>query len=89
MSTWTVTLTGRAYKQLKKLPSAIQDLADAVVHDLEAVGPKPAGWDVRKTGDDEYRVRLTYRYRMRYRVTSEQSLEIEIFYAGHRKDAYR
>ena len=77
MSTWTVTLTGRAYKQLKKLPSAIQDLADAVVHDLEAVGPKPAGWDVRKTGDDEYR------------VTSEQSLEIEIFYAGHRKDAYR
>jgi len=89
MSAWTVTLTGRAYKQLKKLPSTIQDLADAAIHDIEAAGPKPAGWDVKKTGDDEYRVRLTYRYRMRYRVTSEKLLEIEVFYAGHRKDAYR
>ena len=87
--TWTVTLTGKAYKQLKKLPTDIQDLADAAVHNLEAEGPKPKGWDVRKTGEDEYRVRLTYRYRMRYRVTSNQALEIEVFYAGHRKDAYR
>ena len=89
MSIWTVTLTGRAYKQLKGLPSAIQDLADAAIHDLEESGPKPVGWDVRKTGDDEYRVRLTYRYRMRYRVVSQRLLEIEVFYAGHRKDAYR
>ncbi|HLQ26414.1 MAG TPA: type II toxin-antitoxin system RelE/ParE family toxin [Acidiferrobacterales bacterium] len=89
MSTWTVTLTGRAYKQLKKLPSAIQDLADAAIQDLEAKGPKPMGWDVRKTGNNEYRVRLTYRYRMRYRVINEQMLEIEVFYLGHRKDAYR
>lgn len=87
--TWTVTLTGKAYKQLKKLPMDIQDLADAVVHNLEAEGPKPRGWDVRKTAENEYRVRLTYRYRMRYRVTSNQVLEIEVFYAGHRKDAYR
>ena len=47
------------------------------------------GWDMRKTGNNEYRVRLTYRYRMRYRVTNEQMLEIEVFYLGHRKDAYR
>src|SRR3990172_212502 len=46
--TWTVILTGRAYKQLKKLPTTIQDLADAAIHDLEAAGPKPMGWDVRK-----------------------------------------
>jgi len=87
--TWTVTLTGKAYKQLKKLPANIQDLADAAVHDLEAEGAKPKGWDARKTGEDEYRVRLTYRYRMRYRVTSGQTLEIEVFYVGHRKGAYR
>jgi mRNA-degrading endonuclease RelE of RelBE toxin-antitoxin system len=89
MSTWTVTLTGRAYKQLKKLPNTIQDLADAAIHDLEIHGPKPMGWDMRKTGNNEYRVRLTYRYRLRYRVTNEQMLEIEVFYLGHRKDAYR
>lgn len=86
--TWTVTLNGRAYKQLKKLPTTIQDLADAAIHDLEAAGPKPMGWDVRKTGDDEYRLWLTYRYRMRYRVVGGQ-LQIEVFYLGHRKDAYR
>jgi len=34
-------------------------------------------------------VRTTYRYRMRYRVTSNQALQIEVFYVGHRKDAYR
>lgn len=89
MTIWTVTLTGRAYKQMKKLPPTIHDLADHAIHDLEAAGPKPPGWDVRKTGEGEYRVRLTYRYRMRYRVTHEQLLEIEVFYAGHRKDAYR
>lgn len=87
--TWTVTLSGKAYKQLQKLPADIQDLADLAVTDLEVKGPKPKGWDVRKTGNDEYRVRLTYRYRMRYRVTSNQALQIEVFYVGHRKDAYR
>ncbi|HEX9627192.1 MAG TPA: type II toxin-antitoxin system RelE/ParE family toxin [Acidiferrobacterales bacterium] len=87
--TWAVILTGKAYKQLKVLPAAIQDLADAAIHDLEAEGPNPAGWAVRKTGEGEYRVRLTYRYRMRYRVTNRRTLEIEVFYVGHRKDAYR
>ena len=52
-------------------------------------GPKPKGWDVRKTGEDEYRLRLTYRYRLRLQVTSTQVLAIEVFYIGHRKDAYR
>ena len=37
--TWTVTLTGKAYKQLKKLPLDIQDLADATVHALDR-GPE-------------------------------------------------
>jgi hypothetical protein len=44
---------------------------------------------VRKTANDEYRLRLTYRYRMRYQVVSQLRLEINVFYVGHRKDAYR
>ena len=89
MSTWNVTLTKRAYKQLLKLPPDIQDLADLAIADLEAQGPVIRGWDLRKTADKEYRVRLTYRYRMRYHVLTEGELEIGIFYVGHRKDAYR
>lgn len=82
-------MTKLAHKQLRKLPGRIQDLADLAVEDLEALGPAPTGWDVRKTGKDEYRLRLTYRYRMRYRVTSPGRLEIEVFYVGHRRDAYK
>ena len=87
--TWNVYLTQKAYKQLAKLPSSIQDLADLAVADLEEHGTHPQGWDIRKTGNNEYRLRLNYRYRMRYRVTDERALEIEIFYVGHRRDAYR
>jgi mRNA-degrading endonuclease RelE of RelBE toxin-antitoxin system len=86
---WTVYLSRKAHKQLRKLPGRIQDLADLAVEELETQGVHPRGWDVKKTGTDEYRLRLTYRYRMRYRVTAAHELEIEVFYVGHRRDAYR
>ncbi len=84
-----VYLTRKAHKQLQKLPQSIQDLADLAITDLEEQGIKPEGWDVKKTDDDEYRLRLTYRYRIRYRITDRQELDIEVFYVGHRRDAYR
>ena len=87
--TWTVYLTRRAYKQLAGLPRFVQDLADLAVADLERLGVNPQGWNTMKTGDNEYRLRLNYRYRMRYRVTGRGVLEIEIFYVGHRREAYR
>jgi len=87
--TWTVYLTRKAHKQLVKLPRSIQDLADLAVADLEEQGINPQGWDTLKTDDDEYRLRLNYRYRMRYCITNKQTLEIEIFYVGHRREAYR
>jgi mRNA-degrading endonuclease RelE of RelBE toxin-antitoxin system len=62
---------------------------DLAVADLEEQGINPQGWDTLKTDDEEYRLRLNYRYRMRYRVCDEQTLEIEVFYVGHRKEAYR
>ena len=86
--TWTVYLTRKAYKQLAKLPQSIQDLADLAVADLEEQGVNPQGWNTLKTSDDEYRLRLNYRYRMRYRLT-DNLVEIEVFYVGHRREAYR
>ena len=87
--TWTVHLTRKAYKQLARLPQPIQDLADLAISDLEDQGINPQGWNTLKTDDDEYRLRLNYRYRMRYRITEEQALKIEIFHVGHRREAYR
>jgi len=43
------------------------------------------GVNSEKTDHDEYRLRLNYRYQLRYRVTGEQTLEIEVFYLGHRR----
>lgn len=87
--TWNVFLTRTAYKQFRKLPRRVQELADLAVLDLEANGAAPQGWDVRKTGNQQYRLRLNYRYRMRYRMTAMRELEIEVFFVGHRRDAYR
>lgn len=89
MSVWTVYLARKAHKQLGKLPQGIQDLTDLAIAELEEHGVRPRGWDVKKTGNDEYRLRITYRYRMRYRMTDDRDLEIEIFYVGHRREAYR
>ena len=86
--TWTVYLTRKAYKQLAKLPQSIQDLAALAVADLEEQGVNPQGWNTLKTSDNEYRLRLNYRYRMRYRLT-DNFVEIEVFYVGHRREAYR
>lgn len=87
--TWTVYLTRKAHKQLGKLPVVVQDIADFAITDLKEQGIKPQRWDTLKTGEGEYRLRLNYRYRMRYRVETEQTLEIEVFYIGHRREAYR
>ena len=82
-------MTRKAHKQLAKLPRSIQDLTDLAVTDLEEQGVNPQGWNTLKTDKNEYRLRLNYRYRMRYRVTYEQTLEIEVFYVGHRREAYQ
>ena len=87
MSKWNVELTKAAYKQFKKLPKLIQSLTDAVIFALESEGAIPKFWDCKKIGENQYRVRLNYRYRMRYKVNNTL-LIIEIFYIGHRKDAY-
>ena len=85
---WKVEITKKAYKQLAKLPNTIHDLTDAAVRALEHDGPVPKYWDVKKLDILEYRLRLNYRYRMKYRI-EKQKLLVEIFYIGHRKNAYR
>lgn len=87
--TWTVTLTRQAGKQLARLPKSIQDLADLAIEDMESQGMHPRGWNTLKTGSGEFRLRLNYRYRMRYRQTEPGTLEIEVFYIGHRGEAYK
>jgi hypothetical protein len=53
VNTWTVFITKRAYKQVRRLPGKIRMLAEAAVQDLERFGPAPYGWNTRKTADRE------------------------------------
>ena len=88
MNKWRVALLKKAGKQREALPRVIRALIDYAIADLEAEGPHATSWDIKKTAENEYRLRLNYRYRMRYTV-KEHELIIEIFYLGHRKDAYK
>ena len=84
---WIVKLTTGAAKSRKQLPKQIRQIVDQAIEDLMIEGPRPFAWDVKKTGENELRLRITYRYRMRYNVI-DQELIIRVFYIGHRKDAY-
>lgn len=87
MKTWVVKLKTSAYKQFTKLPISVKALLDCAIDDMHNQEPIPQHWDVKKIEKNEYRLRLNYRYRMRYRVMFDY-LIIEVFYIGHRKDAY-
>lgn len=88
MKTWTVKLTNKAYKQLKKLPITIQDVIDAALEALEQEGPSPRYWDIKQLSAGDYRIRINYRYRMKYLVIN-QEVYIEVFYIGTREGAYK
>lgn len=75
-------------RQCRRLDSFTRHLTDDLVADLKQQGPFPDGWDICKTNDHEYRVRLNYRFRVRYTI-QENRLTINVFYIGHRKDAYQ
>ncbi len=85
---WNIVVTRKADKQLQKLPEGIQDIVLEALEALATEGAIPKHWDVKKTNDNEYRLRINYRYRMRYKVERRRVL-IEIFYIGHRKEAYK
>ena len=89
MKQWTVYLTSKARKQLARLPEEVQGLTEDALKDLEEQGIGLRKWNVLKTNNHEYRLRLNYRYRMRYRIIEEEIIEIEVFYVGHREGAYK
>jgi len=85
---WALKVSKSAAKSLKLLPKSVQEIVLLALEALKSEGPVPKHWDVLQTDSGEYRLRLNYRYRMRYRA-DKRVVVIEVFYIGHRKDAYR
>ena len=85
---WNIKEKKSILKSVKKLPVEILTIYGEAKDDLANEGPVPVGWDVCKINDNEYRLKLNYRYRIRYMVDITIKI-IGITYLGHRKDAYR
>jgi len=84
---WSLQEKKSILKNLRTLPANVVEIYAVAREDLQALGPVPKGWDVRKIDVNEYRLRLNYRYRIRYLVDEGIKI-ISITYLGHRKDAY-
>lgn len=80
-----VFLNNRARKGFDALPRKIQQNALLFLKDLR-YGTNPPGWNIKKTGEKEFRVRIDYRHRIRYQQEGET---IKIFYIGPREGAYK
>ncbi len=82
---YKVRLTGRARKELTRLPQAVQSRVLAALRDL-AVTPRPSG-NKKLTGQESYRMRVR-NYRVLYDVDDESQL-VEVWRIQHRRDVYR
>lgn len=85
---WQVLISDAAQKSARKLPSAHRDTLLSFVNAVEAEGPSPAGWDVKRLAGRhrEYRLRLG-RWRVIYRKDRNE-LIVTLIRVVPRGDAY-
>lgn len=85
---YVITGKGSFEKDLKKLPRRVQKAAAALVRSLPS-NPRPPGETKKITGKaTQYRVPFANVYRLGYAILDDTA-EIQVLLAGHRKDVYR
>lgn len=86
--TWKVGLSGKAPKQVDKLPKKIRDLLTALRLEIQAAGPVRGNWpNYSKLGLDEHHCHLTYNYVACWRVKDKKVQIVEVYYVGSRENA--
>ncbi len=84
---WTVSFTKKAAKKVKKMPSEIRDILDALVIDLQVSGPVRVDWpNYSPLGSGEHHCHLKHSWVACW-TADETELKMEIYYAGSREDA--
>ena len=73
-------------KQIRKLPSDIEDRVRVVIDGLKSV-PQPQGCETMQGHRNIYRLRVGD-YRIVYKIEKSRVI-IEVVAVGHRKDIYR
>jgi mRNA-degrading endonuclease RelE of RelBE toxin-antitoxin system len=85
---WRVAFTGKAAKQVKKMPQREQDYLALLARDLRLTGPAQPSWpNYSKLGKNEYHCHLSYRWVACWRSNGNELELIEIYYAGSRENA--
>lgn len=83
---WKVSITKKAVKELKGLPGQVILIYQALVEDLEEMGPFPLGWRAKPLkGSEEISIRLNREYRVLLIVVEPDLIVIKI---AHRKEVY-
>ena len=91
---WTVTISNKANKQLKKLPEKVVLFAQLLVADLEVRGPKPGGkWRnySKIIGNKErhhcHLIKGRPTYVACWEVLDKKQRRIEVYYVGTHENA--
>jgi hypothetical protein len=84
---YRVTVKKTALKRIAKAPEAVRLLFDELAEDLELHGPVQKGWpNYSPLGKSMYHCHLAYSWVACW-YNEENSIEIEVYYAGSREDA--
>ena len=86
-SKYKVLVKRKLSRNIGKLPENVQDLFDELTDDLEANGPEQPSWpNYSKLSKTKYHCHLNYSYLACWKCENN-SIEIEVYYAGSRENA--
>jgi hypothetical protein len=84
---YIVTIKNRVLKNIKSMPIRIQEQMTLLIDDLEAGGPVRSDWkNYSSLGDGSHHCHLSYRWVACWSCENN-SIEIEVYYAGSRENA--
>ncbi len=87
MKKYEVVIKKKVFKEVSKMPLYIKDKFYALIIDLEDKGPVQPGWpNYSKIGKEEYYCHLARKWVACW-YHKDNSLIIEVYYAGSRENA--
>lgn len=89
ISMYTIDITNRAERELKKMDGSIRRVALMVIlHDLPKFPMLTEIKELTNYGDDAWRKKFRKDWRVLFYVHDDENT-IEVFKIGHRKDVYK
>ncbi len=85
---WTVTITKKAGKSAAKMTDKLQSKLDALVAEIQVLGPVRGNWpNYSKLADGSHHCHLDRKFVACWSETDKEVKIVEVYYAGSRKDA--